>query len=371
MSVAPRLSRSRLIRAVGDARRLIQQAWRAIPRGPEGDHGRFLDDVRAAFGRLNPRRLALAGAGLALLVYLLSGIYTVRPGEAAVVQRFGRVIAPAVAEGLHYRLPWPLERETVVSIAAVRRESVGLAQAEPEHPLHLEGPGKLQVLSGDTNIVDYEAIVQYRISDPAAYLFNVDYPSYQLVRDAVRAAVTRLSVVTGVDAILTTERQALQTAIRDEVQRIVDGNHAGLTIVSINLQKASPPDEVAAAFRDVASAREDRSRAINEAEGYRNSVVPEARGQATRMLAEAGSYARAQVDQAVGAAQAFGAILAQYRVNSRIYGADVTRFRLYLETMERILPRVRTYVVKRGERVNLRLLNGTPLTTFPPTDEGR
>lgn len=371
MNEEPRPSRPRLARVFVGAWRLLERAWRSIPRGPRGDRGEFLDDIRAAFGKLDPRRLGPAGAGLALLAYLLSGIYTVRPGEAAVVQRFGRVIAPGVTEGLHYRLPWPLEQETIVNISAVRRESVGLAQAEPDHPLHLEGPGKLQVLSGDTNIVDYEAIVQYRIGDPAAYLFNIDYPSYQLVRDAVRAAVTRLSVVTGVDAILTTERQSLQNAIREEVQRVVDGNRAGLIIVSINLQKAYPPGEVAEAFRDVASAREDRAKVINEAEGYRNSVVPEARGQATRVLAEARSYARAQVDQAVGGAQAFGSILAQYRVNSRIYGADVTRFRLYIEAMEKILPRVQIYVVKPGERVNLRLLNGTPPTTFPPATEGR
>lgn len=371
MSEAPRPPQPRPVRAFAGARRLIERAWRSIPRDPQGDREGFLDDVRAAFNKLSPRRLVLAGAGLALIVYILSGIYTVRPGEVAVVQRFGRVVAPGVTEGLHYRFPWPLEQETIVNVSEVRRESVGLAQAEPEHPLHLEGPGKLQVLSGDTNIVDYEAIVQYRIRDPAAYLFNVDYPSYQLVRDAVRAAVTRLSSATGVDAILTTERQSLQNAIRQEVQRVVDGDRGGLAIVSINLQKAYPPDEVAEAFRDVSSAREDKSRVINEAEGYRNSVVPEARGQANRALAEARSYARVQVDQAVGAAQAFGAILAQYRANSRIYGEDVTRFRLYLETMEKILPRVQIYVVKRGERVNLRLLNGTPLTTFPPADEAR
>ncbi len=365
----PRPSRfEALLRRLGAARRLVQGAWQSIPRTPRGEGEGFLDDARAAFARLNPRRVLLAGAGLVLLAYLLSGIYTVRPGEAAVVQRFGRVAAPRVTEGLHYRLPWPLEQETVVNVTEVRRESVGLAQAEPEHPLHPESPGKLQVLSGDTNIIEYEAIVQYRVTDPVAYLFNVRYTSYQLVRDAVRAAVTRLSSGTAVDAILTTERQTLQVAIRDEVQRLLDAYGSGLAVVSVNLQKAYPPDEVAEAFRDVSSAREDKSKVINEAEGYRNSVVPEARGQANRILTEARSYARAQVDQAAGAAAAFNAILAQYRTNSRIYGEDVTRFRLYLETMEKILPRVQVYIVKRGERVNLRLLNGTRAVTIPPAD---
>ena len=354
------------LRILAGTARLVRRGWGALRGVVGGDGSLFLDDVRAAFGHLNPRRLGLALIGLVVLGYLLSGIYTVRPGEVAVVRRFGRVVGPVVAEGLHYRLPWPLEREDIVNISEVRRESVGLTQAEPEHPLHRESPGKLQLLSGDTNILDYEAIVQYRISDPAAYLLNVNYPSYQLVRDAVRAAVARLSSATAVDAILTTERQGLQNAIRQQAQVLLDAYGSGVAVVSISLQKAYPPDEVAEAFRDVASAREDKSRAINEAEGYRNSVIPEARGQANRLLAEATSYARSQLDQSTGAAQGFRAILAQYRTNSKIYGEDVTRFRLYLETMEKILPRVQVYVVQRGERVNLRLLNGTRLVTIPP-----
>lgn len=351
--------------------RLAGRGWRAARQSLQGDGYSPVDDVRAAFGHLSPRRIGLALLGLVVLAYLLSGIYTVQPGEAAVVRRFGEVVAPKVPAGLHYRLPWPIEQETIVNVSEVRRESVGLTQPEPEHPLHLEGPGKLQVLSGDTNIVDYEVIVQYQIKEPAAYLFNVDYPPYQLVRDAVRAAVTRLSGSTGVDDILTTERQALQNAIRQEIQDVLDQYGSGLAVVSINLQKAYPPDEVADAFRDVSSAREDKSKAINEAEGYRNSIIPEARGEANRILAEAAGYAKVQVDQATGGAQGFEAILAEYQTNSKIYGEDVTRFRLYLETMEKILPQVQTYVVQPGERINLRLLDGTSVTTFPPAPGGQ
>jgi len=346
--------------------RLVGRGWRLVREGLQDDGYSPVDDVRAAFAHLNPRRILLALAGLVLLAYLLSGLYTVQPGEAAVVRRFGRVVAPLVTEGLHYRLPWPIEQEDIVNMADVRRESVGLTEAEPEHPLHLEDPGKLQVLSGDTNIVDYEVIVQYQVSDPAAYLFNLNYPSYQVVRDAVRAAVTRVTGSASVDEILTSERQSLQNALRQSVQTLLDQYNSGLTVISVGLQKAYPPDEVADTFRDVSSAREDKARTINEAEAYRNSVLPEARGQAERVRAEGGGYALTQVDQATGAAQSFGAILQEYQTNSKIYGEAVTRFRLYLETMERVLPRVKTYVVQRGERLNLRLLNGGSLNTFPP-----
>lgn len=351
-------------------RTLAGRTWRAARQNLKGDGYSPLDDVRAAFGHLNLRRIGLALLGLGVLLYLLSGIYTVQPGEAAVVRRFGKVVAANVPAGMHYRFPFPIEEVTTVNTSEVRRESVGLTQPEPGHPLHLEGPGKLQVLSGDTNIVDYEVIVQYRIRDPAAYLFNVDYPPYQLVRDAVRNSVTRLGGSMGVDDILTAKRQELQNALRQAVQALLEQYESGLAVVSLNLQKAYPPDEVSDAFRDISSAREDKSRSINAAEGYFNSIIPEARGAASRILSEAGGYAQAQVDLATGGAQAFNAILTDYQLNSRIYGENVTRFRLYLETMEKVLPQVRTYIVPQGARGNLRLLDGTNVTTFPPGTEG-
>ncbi len=132
------------------------------------------------------------------------------------VQRFGRVIATNVPAGLHYRLPWPIESETVVNIAQVRRESVGVSESE-EHPLHLDGPRKLQVLSGDTNIIDFEVIVQYQINDPVAYLFNSTIPrtSWSGIVFVRRSCLSGRSAV---DDILTTARQQLQNDVRDKAQ---------------------------------------------------------------------------------------------------------------------------------------------------------
>ena len=141
------------------------------------------------------------------------------------------------------------------------------------------------------------------------------------------------------------------------MQRKLDAYGSGLVVVGINLQKAFPPDEVADAFTDVNSAREDKARAINEANGYANSTIPEARGQAQQVLANAQSYRSDALAQANGAAQAFASVLAEYGTNSQIYGEDVTRYRLYLETLEKVLPRVQVYVVdsENGGSVNLRL----------------
>lgn len=322
----------------------------------------WLGDLRASFGGFPFRRLLVGLALLPVVIYILSGVYVVNPGEAAVVRRFGAVIQPRVEEGLHYRLPWPVDRVDIVNVATVRRESVGVTEPSGEDHIHDEPMNKFRALTGDTNIIDVEVIVQYQVRDPAAFLFNVNLPPHRLIREAVRGSVTSLIAGLPVDEILTTERQRLQEALRTDAQRRLDAYGSGLVIVSINLQKAYPPDEVAEAFRDVASAGEDKAKVINEAQGHANSVVPEARGEAQKIRAEANAYAAQVVNAAKGAAQAFEAVLAEYRANSKVYGEAVTLYRYYLETMEQILPRVRVYVVNNddGGQVNLRLIAGSP-----------
>ena len=361
----------RVLVVIGLFIRLVQALVAKI-RSADGSSS--MTDIRLAFKHVNARYISGNIVKVIIAIYFLSGVYIVKPGEAAVVTRFGKVVSPKVSEGLHYRLPWPVDRETIVNVSEVRRESVGLSSPEPEHPKHMEQPGKLQVLSGDTNIIDYEVIVQYQVRDPADYLFNIDYAAYQTVRDAVRAAVTKISAETAVDNILTSERQSVLNRLQKETQTLLDSYKSGLAVVSVNFQKAYPPDEVADAFRDVSSAREDKSKTMNEAEGYKNSVIPEARGQAQKLITEASSSAQAQINEASGSAVAFAGILAEYRTNSSIYGEQVTRFRLYLERMEKIFPRIVTYIVKPGERVNLKLLEGneTKVNVFPPqTENGR
>ncbi|MBI3761922.1 MAG: FtsH protease activity modulator HflK, partial [Chloroflexi bacterium] len=303
---------------------------------------------------------------LAVLAYLLSGVYVVDPGEAAVVRRFGAVVEPRAAPGLHYRLPWPIDRADIVNVSQVRRESVGIL-APVESEAGAEPPAKFEALSGDTNVIDIEIVAQYQVRDPAAYLINVRYSASRLVRDAVRAAVTDLVTTQPVDNILTVERQALQNSIRAEAQARLDAYGSGLAIVGINLQKAFPPDEVAGAFADVNSAKEDKARAINEATGYANSLIPQARGQADQILAAAQAYRSTTIGQAKGAAQAFESVLGEYQANAKLYGEDVTRYRLYLETLDKILPRAKIYVVDtaNGGVVNLRLFS-SPATTPTP-----
>jgi len=352
----------------GDILRDAIQTLQRFVRFVVGDGESPLADLRSAFGNLRPRRILLGLVILAIVGYLLTGIYVVAAGEAAVVRRFGAVVEPNVMPGLHYRLPWPIDRVDIVNVSEVRREVVGVLALEEDHE-HPEPPSKLQVLSGDTNVIDVEIIVQYQVSDPAAYLVNIQYAPYRLVRDSVRQAVTTVMGQLPVDAILTTERQTLQNTIRTETQQRLDAYNSGMTVVGINLQKAFPPDEVADAFVDVSSARVDKERTINDANGYANSLLPQTRGEAQQILANAEAYRSDVIAQANGEAKAFETILAEYQTNSAIYGENITRYRLFLETLELILPRVQIYVVntENGETVNLRLLGSTsPARTSAP-----
>jgi len=332
-----------------------------------GDGESPLSDLRSAFGNLKPRPIILSLIILSVLVYILTGVYVVAPGEAAVMRRFGAVIDSNVAPGLHYRLPWPIDRVDIINISEVRREVVGVQVPEEDHQ-HPEPPSKLQVLSGDTNVIDVEIIVQYQIADPAAYLINVEYAPYRLVRDSVRQAVTIVMGQLPVDRVLTTERQTLQSTIRTETQQRLDVYKSGLTIVGINLQKAFPPDEVADAFVDVSSARVDKERTINDANGYANSLLPQKRGESQKIRADAEAYRSDIIAQANGEAQAFETILTEYQTNSLIYGENITRYRLFLETLELVLPRTQIYVVnvENGETVNLRLFDGVSSRTSTP-----
>jgi membrane protease subunit HflK len=303
-----------------------------------------LADIRAAFGHLarNPHfgKIAL---GVVVGLYLLSGIYIVNPGEEAVVRQFGQVTHRRVGEGLHYRLPWPIERVDVVNVSQIRREGIGLRP--PEHEVTLHPPEEPQILTGDENIVSVKAIVQYRIKDPADYLLRVDYDANALIRSAVKDVIVSLGGRAGVDDLLTTGRPDLQRAVLANAQKILDSYQSGLQLISINLQEVYPPKEVADAFRNVSSAREEKEATINDALGYANSVLPKARGDAQRIAREAEGYVAQVTNHAKGDAQRFSDVLKEYRQNAANHSKDVTRYRYFVETMEQVLGKVKKYVV--------------------------
>jgi membrane protease subunit HflK len=290
---------------------------------------------------LNARAISILAA-----LYLLSGFYVVRANEQAVVRQFGRVVAERVPPGPHYRLPFPIGRVDRLKVREQKVISVGF-----DIPDALLGrrPGRVQTefLTGDQNLVNIELLVQYVIRDPRAYLFAAR-DATRALRLAAESALTETVAGREVDALLTTGKVEAQGRLRQEAQRILasygaNGTGIGVEITAININRIAPPAEVEVAFREVASAREDRSRLVNEAEGYANDLLPKARGEAVKNLEEAAGYRERKVLEARGDAERFLLAYDAYRRSK-----DVTSARLYLEAVEQILPKLKTVFVDQN-----------------------
>lgn len=253
-------------------------------------------------------------AALLVAIYLLSGFYTIMPGETAVVRRFGVVVEEG-GPGLHYRLPAPVERVDVVGVDQVRR--IVLPQ--------------MQMLSGDENVVSVRASLHVVVSDPSAFVLAVADPE-NLIVQAGMAALRQAVAGEAVDALLTVDKAAIETRTADAMQLALDRNRSGLRLVGVQLLESAPPPEVAEAFRDVASAREDRNTFVNEALAYRNEVIPLARGEGDRTIQAANAYLASKTALAEGDARSFLARQTAYAA-----APDITRQRLYLEAAENAL----------------------------------
>ncbi len=286
----------------------------------------------------SPSRPPLPGlAALAVLAWLATGLYTVQPNEQAAVRRFGRLLPEPRGPGLHLGLPAGLDRVTRVRLHELRRAPIGApagarlvgreSTLAPEH------------LAGDRNLVRLSGVIQYRVEDLRAFLFAAaDLPA--IVGNLAAAALGGAVAGLGVDDLLTVARTALQEHVRAETQSAADALGLGVRVAAVTLEEIAPPVEVAEAFRDVAAAREDRQRTVNEAEGYANRVRPQARGEADRLRLQAQGEAADLVARARGGAEAFRA-LAREAAEHR----ELVARRLALETAEAVLPGVRKIVL--------------------------
>lgn len=289
-------------------------------------------------------RIAAALAGL----WLLTGIYIVGIDQQAVVTRFGAIVDPRVLPGIHISLPWPIDRVTRLKVQQLQRLVVGgdLADAVTGRSQPLQS----QFLTGDQNIISMRVVVQYSVAVPADYLFRTADVA-RSVGAAVETALAGRVAGRNVDAVLTTEKLAIQEEVRAAAQRILNDYRAGVFLSTINMESAVPPPEAADAFRDVASARADSSRIVSEAQGYSNDVIPKARGQAAQMLEQAQAYKQSNINQAQGDAVRFTEVAAEYAK-----AAGMNNDRLYLETMEQILPRIRKLIVDKNGNLDLTII---------------
>ena len=286
---------------------------------------------------------------IGLVLWLLTGTYIVGPDEVGVVQTFGKHTR-ITQSGLNYHLPFPIESVQTPKVTEVKRVEIGFRTMGKNQFRTIEKESLM--LTGDENIVDAELIVQYKIKDPVAYTFNFVKPE-QTVREAAEATLRTIIGRHKIDEALTAGKFMIQEESKFLLQSILDKYETGIFVVAVQLQDVSPPKQVIAAFKDVASAKEDKNRMINQAEGYRNNVIPKARGEAQAMIREAEGFRVARIARAEGDVAKFNAMLVEYKK-----GKDVTRKRMYLETMEEILPNIEKYIVPDGDGSNLlNLLN--------------
>ena len=300
-----------------------------------------------------PEKLLTLGifpiVGIALIFWLFTGVYTVGPDEVGVVQRFGKYIR-VVQSGLNYHMPFPIETVKTPKVTEVKRIEIGFRTIGKNQYRTVERESLM--LTGDENIVDAELIVQYKIKEPINYLFNFIGPELTM-REASEASLRTVVGRHNIDEALTSGKLMIQEETKELLQSILDKYETGIQVVAVQLQDVSPPKQVIDSFKDVASAKEDKNRMINEAEGYRNNVIPKARGEAQSMILEAEGFRESRISRAEGDVAKFKAILKEYSK-----AKDVTRKRLYLEAMEEILPGLEKYIVPSGEDGNLlNLLN--------------
>jgi membrane protease subunit HflK len=308
-------------------------------RGPD------LDDVirqaQDTVRRWLPR--GTGGKGMAVLGALLvagwlaSGFYRVDPDEQGVVLRFG-AFDRTTPPGLNYRLPWPVESHTTPRVTRINRVEVGYrapADAGPAvRPVGTRDvPEESLMLTGDENIVDIDFAVLWRIRDAGEFLFNTRSPE-ATVKSAAESVIREVIGRTPIQPALGPARAQIEQEVRRGTQGIMDQYRSGVEITQVQLQEVGPPTQVVDAFRDVQRAGADRERAANEAQSYRNDIIPRARGEAERMVQEAQGFRESQVARARGEAARFTSVLSAYQV-----AQDVTVRRLYLETMEEILRR--------------------------------
>ena len=281
-----------------------------------------------------------------VVLWLLTGIYIVDPAERGVELRFGKYTT-TTGPGPHWHLPYPIERVEIVNVDRIQNLEIGYRSGSGRFSGSVYGESLM--LTEDENIIDTRFAVQYKIKSAKDYLFNLVYPDITL-REVTESAVRDIVGKSKMDFVLTEGRAEIADRAKTLIQSIMDNYGSGLLVTSVNMQDAQPPEQVQNSFDDVVKAREDKQKFINQAEAYQNDILPKARGKAARIVAEANAYREQVVAKAEGEASRFSQILQEYT-----QAPEVTRERMYLETMEQVLGRTGKLIMDKSEN-NLMLM---------------
>jgi membrane protease subunit HflK len=315
--------------------------------------------MRSAGGGMRFGGILVIALGLILLAAIFSSYYTVEPEGRAVVKRFGKVVA-ITDPGLHFKLPFGIDRATFVPTERVHKEEFGFrtlrAGVRTQYSDQQFGDESL-MLTGDLNVIVVEWVVQYRIGDPERWMHAVK-ENISTIRDISEAVMRRIVGNRLGSDVLTVGRVDVALRAREEMQRILDIYGMGVHVSGVELQDVTPPDPVKPAFNEVNEARQEKERLVNLAEKERNQVIPRAQGEAAQTLSEAEAYTAERTNQAKGEAARFTAILTEYAK-----APDVTRQRLYLEMLDTVLPKSNVYVIDKDAAGPLPLLDLTRRTS--------
>lgn len=310
------------------------------------------------------RQLLIGLIALLVIWGVVSCFYTVQPEQRAVVKRFGSVIGIS-DPGLHFKLPFGIDTVQLVATERVLKQEFGFRTDESAgffetfefgdtrtRFVDQDFPDESLMLTGDLNIIQVEWVVQYRIADPIKFLYGMREPTRTL-RDLSESVMRRVVGNRVGSEVLTIGRVEIANTVRDELQTAMDRYDNGIQIITVELQDVVPPPRVQPAFNEVNESRQERERMINEATKQANQAIPRAEGEANRLISEAEGYATERVNRALGETARFNAVLSEYRSVP-----DVTRSRLYLETLVQVLPRIGSVlVVQEGQVPPLPLLN--------------
>ena len=308
-----------------------------------------------------PKLPGIGGGGLFGIFFLVviviaivwagTGFYTVGPDQQAVLRFFGKEAGTA-SGGLHWYYPSPIGKRDVVAVTTTRRLELGFRSGADGFTVAQSVTNESLMITADVNIVDVQAVVQYKISNLPNFLFNVDdpgdvdrgipagQPDGRTLRDITESALRQIVGSRNIDDVLTTEKEQVQTEVLLIMRQLAQEYETGIDVLQVLLQNVNPPLEVQSAFEDVVRAREDKERLINLAEAYQASEIPKATGDAAKVTEAAQGFKTGRIARAQGEADGFEAILEGY-----LLSPDVTRQRLYLEAMEEVLPGVTKFIL--------------------------
>lgn len=331
--------------------------------GQEPDLDALLRQAQNNFSNMLPGGVGSGIIGLAVGVILLITFvslctFIVQPGEQAVVQRFGAYERTKTVEGLGFKFPNPVERVTKVNVNEIRRMNIGFIQAMSRTGATntRDIPEESLMLTSDRNIVDLDLVIQWSIDSAEDFLFNIQ-DQENTIKKVAESAIREAVGQTRMFPIITTERDEVATRTREIIQKNLDEYSSGVGIRQVLIQRAEVHPDVQPAFQDVQSAKQDAEDVQNQAQAYREDILPKARGQAIQLVQEAKGYKDSQIAKSTGDADRFNSIYKAY-----LQGKDVTKERIYIETMEDVLKNANKIILDQGD-------NGSGVVPYLPLNQ--